>query len=382
MEQANKDKSLTLLLVGDIMLGEDFVRFKEERGVSYEYPFKNVEESFEDADITFANLECTLSKSSAVREKGPNLYSPPESVDALKYLNCTVVSLGNNHINDFGEQGIIKTMEILKDNGISCFGAGRNLEEANREVIIESKGLKFCFLGYTTPENHVKAIIAGANTAGCVFYDSRKIEEDIKRVKAKSDIICISLHWGYESYIYPSPQQIELAHQIIEAGAGIVIGHHPHIIQGFERYKNGVIFYSLGNFFFPDFYSKSGDFHKWSKENNEIMIARCEINQMARVEKVEIFPGFRNDDYQVVILDGRDKENLILRIDDLSKAINRGDYKSFWNTYNKERIQKLAKALLKRMKELGIKGCIRKVSMGNIKTTIVLLIRYASTKLH
>lgn len=136
-EQTKVDESLTLLLIGDIMLGEAFTRFKQEQGVDYEYPFEKCKNVFDDADIVFGNFEGTLSKSGPLREKGPNLYSPPESVSALKYLNFSVASLGNNHINDFGAEGIIETMEILRDNKILFFGAGRNQKEANREVIIE-----------------------------------------------------------------------------------------------------------------------------------------------------------------------------------------------------------------------------------------------------
>jgi poly-gamma-glutamate synthesis protein (capsule biosynthesis protein) len=118
-EQMNADNNLTLLLIGDIMLGEDFTRFKQEQGVDYEYPFENCKEVFRGADIVFGNFEGTLSKRGPLREKGPNLYSPPESISALKYLNFSIVSLGNNHINDFGTEGIIETLKILKDNKIS-----------------------------------------------------------------------------------------------------------------------------------------------------------------------------------------------------------------------------------------------------------------------
>jgi poly-gamma-glutamate synthesis protein (capsule biosynthesis protein) len=295
--------------------------------------------------------------------------------------------LGNNHINDFGVEGIIETMEILRDNKINFFGAGRNIKEANKEVIIERNGLKLSFLGYTTDEKHVKSIIAGEDTAGCVFCDFKKIKEDIERVKAESDIICISLHWGYEYYLYPSPEQIELAHQIIDAGAHIVIGHHPHIIQGFERYKHGIIFYSLGNFFFPNLYDKSGYLHKWREESNKSIIAKFEINKVnnkVNIGEVGIFPAFMNEDYRVIVLDGRDKEKTIPIIEEISKGINRNDYKSFLSDYHKKREQELSKIeleigvprLLQRIKELGVSGCIGKVSMRNIKSVGGMLIRY------
>lgn len=383
-EQINANNNLTLLIVGDIMLGEDFIRFKQEHAVSYEYPFEKTKEIFKSADIAFGNLECTLSKSGTLREKGPNLYSPPESINALKYLNFSIVSLGNNHINDFGEGGIIETTKILKDNNILFFGAGRDLNGASKEAIIERNGLKISFLGYTTDEEHVKSIIAGPNTAGCVFYDFEKIKEDIEGVRNKSDIICISLHWGYEHYTYPSPEQIELAHKIIDAGAQIIIGHHPHVIQGFERYNKGLIFYSLGNFFFPNVYDKSGFLHKWSKENNKSIIAKCNINNKMKVGKVEIVPVFMSEDYHVMVSDGRDKEKEVFWIEEISKEIKSRDYKCFWDDYRKKKEQELTEIevirLLKRMKELGVKGCIRKISIRNIKGTGKMLVKYILIK--
>ena len=376
------ENKVNLFITGDVMLGGEFLTHKDKRDLSWESPFKKVKPFFEDADIVFGNLECPLSNDGPVRaDKDMALYAPLDSVSAIKYLNYNVLSLGNNHINDYGEEGLIKTIEILKSEKIPFFGAGRNIKEANREVIIERSGLKICFLGYTTSEEHVKSIIADADTAGCVFYDINRIKEDINKVKNDSDIICISLHWGFENYLYPSLEQVKLAHQIIDAGAHIVIGHHPHVIQGFEKYKHGVIFYSLGNFFFPNFYMKSGSLHKWQEENNKSIIAKCKVSRRG-LEEIEILCGFMNTDYQVEILDGKDGEEAIFEIERVSEEIDRDDYEYFWHTYTKERAQEQTKALLKRVNELGIKGCVRKISMRSIKYVTKIIIRYLSTKLH
>lgn len=376
------ENKVNLLMTGDIMLGGEFLTRKDRGDLSWEYPFKKVKSFFEKADIIFGNLECPLSNDGPARaDKAMALYAPPDSVCALKYLNYNVISLANNHINDYGEEGLIKTIEILKGNKILFFGAGKNLEEASQGVTIKKRGLKVSFLGYTTSEEHVKSIIADADTAGCVFYDFKKIKKDIANVKNNSDIICISLHWGFEYYLYPSPEQIELAHKIIDAGAHIVIGHHPHVIQGFERYKHGVIFYSLGNFFFPNFYMKSGILHKWQEKNNKSIVAKCKISKKG-VEEIEILCSFMNTDYQVDILNGKDKEEAIFEIEKISTEINREDYEYFWHLYTKERTKELTEALLKRMRELGVKECIKRISMGHIKHVTKMLVRYLSTKLH
>ena len=366
----------TIILTGDTMLGGEFLTFRDERNLRWEYPFEKVKHIFENVDIVFGNLECPLSNDGPVRaDKAMVLYAPFDSVRALKYLSYTVVSLANNHINDYGGEGLIKTTELLKREGIYNFGAGRDIKEANREVIIERNGLKICFLGYTTSEEHVKSIIADADTAGCVFYDFKRIKEDIDRVKKDSDIICISLHWGFERYLYPSPEQVELAHQIIDTGAHIVMGHHPHVIQGFERYKHGLIFYSLGNFFFPNFYTKSGVLHEWREENNKSIIAKCKVGRQG-VEKIKILFSFMNTDYQVELLDGKDKEEAIFEIERLSKELGKDCYDYFWNAYIKEKNREMVRALPKRMKELGVEECIQRISVGNIKNIGKLLIEY------
>ena len=125
-EEKKNRGDVTLLLTGDIMLGGEFLKFKNERNVGYEYPFRNIKNLFEEADVVFGNLECPLSKDGVIRaDKGSILYAPPDSVSALKYLNYEVISLGNNHINDYGEGGLTKTIEILKNEKIPFFGAVR-----------------------------------------------------------------------------------------------------------------------------------------------------------------------------------------------------------------------------------------------------------------
>ena len=371
------DKTVTLLLTGDVMIGEEFLKFKKEKNVDYEYPFRSVKKYFEEPDIVFGNLDCTLARSKMIRAKGPNLYSPPESVNALKYLNFRIVSLGNNHINDFGEEGITKTKKILKENGILSFGAGKNLKEANKEVFVNANGLEVVFLGYTTDEMHVRSIIATSNTAGCVFYDIKKIGEDIERVKQKSDVICVSLHWGYEYYHYPSPHAVNLAHQIIEAGANIVIGHHPHVIQGIERYKHGIIFYSLGNFFFPDYYIGE-EICRWPEESKESIIVKLVTNSK-EIEKVDIIPVYLDTDcYKMCTLSQNERMRLLPQIDASSKKLQVLDYVEFWNNYTQKIQSNLKKIELTRLwrnittKKLKIN--IRKISIRRTKQVAKLLL--------
>lgn len=376
---------VVLLLTGDVMLGGEFSRLKDEMGLTWEYPFEDVRPFFKDADIRFVNLECPLFMSKKPRDKNCLLYAPVDSISALKHLHYDVVSLGNNHITDQGDEPAWKTIEVLKDSGIACVGAGRNYEEVEQGVIIERKGLRFAFFSYTTPDYPaVQSIMAGPKNAGCVLYDIKRIERDVR--KSGSDVVCISLHWGYEYHRYPSPEQIDLAHQIIDVGAHIIIGHHPHVVQGFERYKDGIIFYSLGNFLLSDFRRRNGVLHRYPKGGKEFILARCEIRK-SKIERVEIIPGFMRKDYRLIVWDGNKKKKAIAKIGRLSERLKRDDYERFWRTYNTkmENIDKenYTKDLLwtyfERSKELGVMGCIGKVSLRKIKYIIYLLFKYLRT---
>jgi poly-gamma-glutamate synthesis protein (capsule biosynthesis protein) len=388
-EKKNMDGKATLLLTGDVMLGGEFLKYKQKMNLGFEYPFKNLKNIFEDADIIFGNLENPLSKDGVIRaDKSSILFAPPDSINALRYLRYDIVSLSNNHINDYGEGGMKKTIEILDNEGIRFFGAGRNIEEASKEKYIEKNGVKICFLGYTTDEIFVRSIIAGPGKAGCVLYNYEHIKKDIDRVRNHSDIICISLHWGHEYYRYPSPDQVELAHKIIDAGAHMVIGHHPHVVQGYEKYKHGVIFYSLGNFFFPDFNDKSGYLHHWSEESNISIIAKCDVIH-GNIDKIEVFHSYMDVNFRVTLLKGNKMERAISQLDEISRDIMRIDYERFWRNYNKKRSKELKEMeietrfprLLQRINELGIKGCIKKVSIRNIKEVGTLLGGYLKNRI-
>lgn len=126
----------------------------------------------------------------------------------------------------------------MENNRIRTVGAGKNQKEASEGIILEKKGIKLGFLAYTTSKDYVHSIIATENSGGCVSYeDLHKVQKDIEKIKKTVDIVCVSLHWGHEYFSYPSPEQIEIAHQIIDFGCDIIIGHHPHMMQGVEKYN-------------------------------------------------------------------------------------------------------------------------------------------------
>ena len=244
-------KHLVIAAVGDIMLDGSAREFMQEHG--YDYAFDKMRPWLQKADIAFGNLEGPLTdRGEPAPDKKYLFRSPPAKVaEALKTAGFDVVSLANNHSLDYGSVGLADTIAALDKVGVHHVGAGENLAVARQAAILQRNGLKVAFLAYslTFPEE----FWATANRAGTVFGYREIVEGDIRAAKQKADIVVASFHWGQESKTELRPYQVALGHAAINAGASLVIGHHPHILQSVERYKDGVILYSMGNFAFGSY---------------------------------------------------------------------------------------------------------------------------------
>jgi len=379
-------KEITLGAVGDIMLGGELLEYMDGEGVDCAHPFEKVEELFNKFDAVFCNLECALFKSGPKRSENWIVYSPPESITALKQINCDIVSLGNNHITDYGSEGLIDTKKFLENDGIKTVGAGKNQKNAHKGVILEKKGIKIGFLAYTSSKEHVHSIIATESSAGCVSYeDLHKVQKDVEEIKKNADIICVSLHWGHQYFSYPSPEQIEIAHQIIDFGCDIIIGHHPHVVQGAEEYNNGIIVYSLGNFFFPDYDRGPSVIRKWPEESKHSFVFECTFSK-GEIENYKIIPCVMNDKFQVV----EEKEvKSHKKIERLCSNLEEKNYKKFWRFYKDKKSGELRcrekemqiKLLIRRIRRLGFFGCLKKISITTIAHSLKMLFGYFLPKL-
>jgi poly-gamma-glutamate synthesis protein (capsule biosynthesis protein) len=246
---------LRIMAVGDIMLDAVARPVMEEFG--YNYAFDQTRPIFETADVVFGNLEGPLTDRGTPEQNKTFVFrSPAEPVaEALKNAGFNVVSLANNHSMDYGADGLLQTMEVLERHSIAHAGAGTNLTQARAPAVIRLADRRVVFLAYslTYPEN----FWANSRQPGTAFGHEAHIREDVQYARKVGDIVVVSFHWGRESQTELRDYQIELGHAAIDAGAAAVIGHHPHILQAVEHYKNGVIFYSLGNFAFGSTSQKS-----------------------------------------------------------------------------------------------------------------------------
>lgn len=249
------DSAIHIAAVGDIMLDRTLGTVIEDGGI--EFPFKLVAEPLQSADITVGNLESALGNVGEPVEKSYTFQSPPAAAESLAWGGFDVISLANNHAMDYGPESLLQGIELLKAQNVAPIGAGANSEQARTPHITQVNGLDVAFLGYV----HVPVEARGnffdtatwtatETTPGLAWAVPEEIMEDVTAVKPQADLVVVVLHSGYEYVEPPSEEQAAAAHAAIDAGADIVIGHHAHILQAVEFYKEGVIIYGLGNFAF------------------------------------------------------------------------------------------------------------------------------------
>lgn len=203
---------------------------------------------FGEADISMVNLENPITIGGKKIAKEFNFCMHPKYLQVLLNGGVDIVTLANNHIYDFGKDGLFDTMRYLDSVNVKYVGAGKNIAEARRPAVFDVRGVKIGFLAYYGNGDWHPATEAAPGTAPRYRH---YIEEDIQRLRKDGmDFVVVNYHWGEEKSQYPDGYQIGLARFTIDAGADLVIGHHPHVLQGIERYKHGIIAYSLGNFIF------------------------------------------------------------------------------------------------------------------------------------
>jgi poly-gamma-glutamate synthesis protein (capsule biosynthesis protein) len=275
-EDLLKDKTLevkgpdeiTLVLVGDIMLSRN-VGSKIRAADDPDLPFKNVTALLA-GDAAFANLEAPFLDSGAPVTAGVSFKVEPFAVAGLKNAGFTVVSCANNHILDRGRTGLDYTLKLLQENGIAASGCGANAMNAHRSAILQVQGKKLGFLSYAY--SPFSPLVAG--------LEIEAMQKDVRALKDQVDIIVVSLHAGTEYTLNPAATQKNFAHAAIDAGADVVVGHHPHWIQTVEQYKSGLIFYSLGNFVFDQ---------NWSQKTSEGLVVKLRL-QDGQLKTAELLP--------------------------------------------------------------------------------------------
>jgi len=254
----------------------------------YKFPFLKIADYLKETDILFGNLEGPISDKG---KKVGSIYSfrtEPQAIEGLKFAGFDILSMANNHVFDYGREAMEDSFKRLREAKIEILGGGFNEKEACEPLIKELKGTKIAFLAFTNLGSPYWS--AGKEKSGICWLEKEKMEEIIQKAKEKADIVVVSLHFGEEYFSTPTEFQVSISHVAIDAGADLIVGHHPHVIQEIERYKDGWIAYSLGNFIFDQKFSEKtmrGLMLKVLIENSkikEVMPIEFKINEFYQPE--------------------------------------------------------------------------------------------------
>lgn len=240
---------VTLAFVGDILPASTVGSLMDKNGV--DYPFANAAATLQAADIAAGNLETPITERGTPAENKTYVFrGKPEYLTGIKNAGFDVLTLANNHTLDQGWEGLSDTMNSLDDAKLKHMGSGTDAQEAFTPVIMEANGIRVAYIGVTNvvPDGTWKAGKNHPGVADC--YDTRPAVAAIQAAKKLADVVVVMVHWGNERQQQPKQAQFDVGHAFIDAGADLVIGSHPHVLQGFEYYKGKWIAYSLGNFVF------------------------------------------------------------------------------------------------------------------------------------
>lgn len=290
-----KDR-LSLVAVGDLMFGDHPVRFgngvrSQTEKLGPDYLFSKVKSVWNDADIVFGNLEAVLSDIGLVRQKveSAEFRGAPSTVPALKRAGFNLLNFANNHCMEYGLDAFWETVDLVRKQGIVVTGL-RSDAGGCIPYKIEKDGMKATLLSYSLCcENYYKG-----REVPYAFSTEEKVLQEVSAYRDRSDVLIVSLHWGEEYMTYPSPQQVVFARRLIDQGVHLILGHHTHVLQGVEKYKKGVIVYSLGNFIFD----------MWQRPTRQSMMLKVTLSKDGTSE-IEMIPVYINDLFQPEIPDKR-----------------------------------------------------------------------------
>jgi len=213
-------------------------------------PFRKIAPLLKSADITFVNLESPFSDEGPYHDGGLVFHAAPEMIEGLQLAGVNMASTANNHARDCGPYGVEFTLKWLRSHGIRPVGTAETEQAAHEGVVFARNGMRFGFLGYTFDQKNGNWKDIDPRIP---LVDPQVVARDVAALSKRCDVVIVSMHNGVEYQLKPSDGQIAFAHAAIDAGAKLVIGHHPHVVQPHERYHDGLICYSLGNFLFDQY---------------------------------------------------------------------------------------------------------------------------------
>ncbi len=305
-------ESIKILITGDVCP----INRVEDLAINGKYSsiYNDFIDVFQENDLNVVDLECPLTLSKNERPKtGPYQKASPETIGVLKHAGIGLVAMANNHIMDYGSEGVEDTLTVCAQNNIRTFGIGNSIKEASEDYTFEIKEKRIAFLNFA--DNEFLSTPDGKYV--CNAIDPIKSSYSIKAAKKNHDLVFAIVHAGNEFYELPSPRTKELYRYLIDQGADVVVAHHTHAHSGYEVYNSKPIFYGLGNFIY-DWPSKQNE--RWNKG----YVVRFDIDETINFTIIPLKQGNEipgvfhlNDKEKKIFEDELERLNVIIQDDKL-----------------------------------------------------------------
>ena len=313
------------------------------------------------SDFNIANLEGPITNKTKGRPHQPCYLKSPPSQNYI-YELFDIFSLANNHIMDFGQDGLIDTFNFLKKANKKNFGAGLNVKDSLNNAIMEKGSKKATILGFTRWDNAEK------NSSGTTSF-SKTFLKKIKILKNEGYFVIVYPHWNLEYVNYPAPDNRKFGFDCIDAGADLIIGTHPHVFQGYEKYKEKYVFHSFGNFIFHSSVFKDVSMVSNDPRLNQSFILSINIKKSKKYD-YKIIPVY-SDDNCIKILEPSLEKEFFKKLDFISKVfLNEKEYKKRFYEDSSKIIHQTKKVFNNMIAEQGLKSLLirlKRIKMQDIK---------------
>ena len=307
LEMVETKEPFTMFFTGDVLMCGATESIYDSQGVEGLISPDLLNE-MQSADLCMINQEFPFGVGGTqAPDKQFTFKSDPKYVQAFLDMGVDIVSLANNHVLDFGSDVLSQTFTTLDDAGIAYVGAGESIARAKAWESYEINGTKIAVLAASRVIPVVEWNVDNAQPGVFCTYDPTQLVEQIALAEQEHDLVIVAVHWGIEGAAYPEDYQREMAKQYIDAGADLIVGNHPHVIQGVEYYKDVPIVYSLGNYLF-------------NQNNQPTAALKVHVDEYQKL-RLQMIP-IATSNYQVYASEGQAATDMIAYIEELSYALS------------------------------------------------------------
>ena len=294
--------TIKISILGDVCPTDDYRKFWDDKTA-----FNTVSSLIQNSDLKIVNLECpATNESKPIKKCGPCLKAKPQDVELIKNAGFNLISLANNHVKDFQEQGVLDTIENCMKYDVAFVGAGENAKKASQAYFVEVKGKKIGVISFAEKEFNV----ATETQAGANYFDVYESPEFVAKCKKECDYLIVLYHGGIEHYRYPSKVLQKKCRLLVRFGANVVICQHSHCVGTYEYYNDGYILYGQGNGVYG--------YRKNSQAWNEGLLLNIELGESAQISSTLLMANENG----IVLADKETTKKRMLQFDNESSKLN------------------------------------------------------------